>query len=37
MGLFKKKKKDDFSAKAREIERNIWELENKQIVYLDKM
>ena len=37
MGLFKKKKKDDYSAKAREIERNIWELENKQIVYLDKM
>lgn len=38
MGLFgKKKKKDDYSAKAREIERNIWELENKQILYLDKM
>ena len=38
MGLFKKKKKTpDYDAKAQEIERNIWELENKQIVYLDKM
>ena len=37
MGLFKRKKKDDYASKAREIERNIWELENKQIVYLDKM
>lgn len=38
MGLFKKKKKmPDYDAKAQEIERNIWELENKQIVYLDKM
>lgn len=39
MGLFRKKKKPqpDYGAKAHEIERNIWELENKQIVYLDKM
>ena len=38
MGLSKKKKKTpDYDAKAQEIERNIWELENKQIVYLDKM
>ncbi len=37
MGLFKKKKKVDYDAKAHEIERNIWELENKQIVYLDKL
>lgn len=37
MGLFKKKKKVDYDAKAHEIERNIWELENKQILYLDKL
>lgn len=37
MSWFKKKKKVDYDAKAHEIERNIWELENKQIVYLDKL
>lgn len=38
MGLFsKKKKKVDLNAKSHEIERNIWELENKQILYLDKL
>lgn len=38
MGLFgRKKKKIDYLAKAHEIERNIWELENKQILYLDKL
>lgn len=37
MGFFKKKKKVDYDAKAHEIERNIWELENKQILYLDKL
>lgn len=38
MGLFsRKKKKTDYTAKAHEIESNIWELENKQILYLDKL
>lgn len=38
MGLFgRKKKKDDYKDKLLRIERTVWELENKQILYLDKL
>lgn len=35
--MFGKKKKGDYREKLDRIERSIWELENKQIVYLDKL
>lgn len=35
--MFGKKKKVDYRDKLSRIERSIWELENKQLVYLDKM
>ena len=37
MGLFGRKKKDDVKGKLERIERTVWELENKQILYLDKL
>ena len=37
MGLFGKKKKVDYTDKLARIERTVWELENKQIQYLEKL